>query len=139
MWTNLQFPADLVIFTEEILNGKIHFLYSVKDLSFCKLLIVIKSSRRKVFVLIFIISSITISKSEQVLVGLKFKMNLKMYVFQNLSLSSDCSCNYTRKYIFCKSNGPGNIMFSCEVSDIVKNIIFYRTLSVAASETPYLT
>ena len=28
MWTNPQFPADLVTFTEEILNGKIHFLCS---------------------------------------------------------------------------------------------------------------
>ena len=25
MWANPQFPADLVIFTEEILNGKLHF------------------------------------------------------------------------------------------------------------------
>ena len=28
MWANPQFPADLVTFTEEILNGKLHFLYS---------------------------------------------------------------------------------------------------------------
>ena len=28
MWPNLQFPADLVIFTEEILNEKLHFLGS---------------------------------------------------------------------------------------------------------------
>ena len=26
MWPNLQFPTDLVTFTEEILNGKLHFL-----------------------------------------------------------------------------------------------------------------
>ena len=26
MWSNPQFPADLVTFTEEILNGKLHFL-----------------------------------------------------------------------------------------------------------------
>ena len=25
MWPNSQFPADLVTFTEEILNGKLHF------------------------------------------------------------------------------------------------------------------
>ena len=30
MWLNPQFPADLVTFTEEILNGKLHFLCSVK-------------------------------------------------------------------------------------------------------------
>ena len=30
MWTNPQFPADLVTFTEEILNGKFHFLCSAK-------------------------------------------------------------------------------------------------------------
>ena len=29
MWLNPQFPADLVTFTEEILNGKLHFLCSV--------------------------------------------------------------------------------------------------------------
>ena len=28
MWPNPQFPADLVTFTEEILNGKLHFLWS---------------------------------------------------------------------------------------------------------------
>ena len=27
-----QFPADLVTFTEEIVNGKLHFLYSVNKL-----------------------------------------------------------------------------------------------------------
>ena len=32
MWPNLQFPADLVAFTEEIPNGKHHFLSSVSDL-----------------------------------------------------------------------------------------------------------
>ena len=25
MWLNTQFPTDLVTFTEEILNGKLHF------------------------------------------------------------------------------------------------------------------
>ena len=30
MWSNLQFPADLITFTGEILNGKLHFLYSVQ-------------------------------------------------------------------------------------------------------------
>ena len=29
MWSNSQFPGDLVTFTEEILNGKLHFLCSV--------------------------------------------------------------------------------------------------------------
>ena len=28
MWPNPQFSADLVTFTEEILNGKLHFLYN---------------------------------------------------------------------------------------------------------------
>ena len=28
MWPNPQFSADLTTFTEEILNGKIHFLHS---------------------------------------------------------------------------------------------------------------
>ena len=29
MWPNPQFPADLVTFTEETLNGKLHFLCNV--------------------------------------------------------------------------------------------------------------
>ena len=29
MWPNPQFPADLATFAKEILNGKLHFLYSV--------------------------------------------------------------------------------------------------------------
>ena len=29
MWPNPQVPADLVTFTEEIINGKLHFLCSV--------------------------------------------------------------------------------------------------------------
>ena len=32
MWTNPQFPADLVTFTKEILNGKLHFLCNVFSL-----------------------------------------------------------------------------------------------------------
>ena len=39
MWPNPHFPADLVIITEEILNGKLHFLCSVscrnRPLEFC--------------------------------------------------------------------------------------------------------
>ena len=31
MWPNPQFPADLVTFTEEILNGKLHFLCSKRQ------------------------------------------------------------------------------------------------------------
>ena len=30
MWSNPQATADLVTFTEEVLNGKLHFLCSVK-------------------------------------------------------------------------------------------------------------
>ena len=29
MWPNSQFPADLVTFTKEVLNGKLNFLLSV--------------------------------------------------------------------------------------------------------------
>ena len=32
MWLNPQFPVDLVIFTEKILNGKLHFLCSAANL-----------------------------------------------------------------------------------------------------------
>ena len=31
MWPNTQFPTDLVTFTEEIVNGKLHFLCSVES------------------------------------------------------------------------------------------------------------
>ena len=31
MWENPKFPADLVKFTKEILNGKLHFLCSEKE------------------------------------------------------------------------------------------------------------
>ena len=31
MWPNPQETADLVTFTEEVLNGKLHFLYSVGE------------------------------------------------------------------------------------------------------------
>ena len=31
MWPNSQFPADLVTFTEETVNGKLHFLGSERD------------------------------------------------------------------------------------------------------------
>ena len=29
MWPNTHFPADLVMFAEEILNGKLHFLCNI--------------------------------------------------------------------------------------------------------------
>ena len=32
MWPDPQETADFVIFTEEILNGKLHFLCSVKNI-----------------------------------------------------------------------------------------------------------
>ena len=31
MWLNLQFSADLVVFTEEIIDGKLHLLCSEMD------------------------------------------------------------------------------------------------------------
>ena len=30
MWPNLQIPADLVTFSEEALNGKLHFLWNAE-------------------------------------------------------------------------------------------------------------
>ena len=50
MWLNTQFPADLVTFTEEILNGKLHVLCSGTSLhlnnflwSACDRMILLKS------------------------------------------------------------------------------------------------
>ena len=34
MRPNPQFPADLVTFTEEILNGKLHFFCEVRKMNF---------------------------------------------------------------------------------------------------------
>ena len=34
MWPNLQFPADLVTFTEETLNGKLHILCIVSVINY---------------------------------------------------------------------------------------------------------
>ena len=34
MWPNLQFPADLVTFTDEILDGKLHFLCTAQSFIF---------------------------------------------------------------------------------------------------------
>ena len=39
MWPNPRFPADLVTFTESILNGKLHFLCSRKGYNFQHVLI----------------------------------------------------------------------------------------------------
>ena len=37
MWPNPQFPPDLVTFTKEILDGKLHFLCSVSDVVIVRL------------------------------------------------------------------------------------------------------
>ena len=39
MWPNPQFPADLVAFTEEILNGKLYFFVKCDFYGFRKLLV----------------------------------------------------------------------------------------------------
>ena len=39
MWSNLQVTADLVTFTAEIFNGKLHFLCSVKSIKQQKIII----------------------------------------------------------------------------------------------------
>ena len=44
MWPNPQEPADLVTFTDEILNGKLRFLCSVKNLLSNLSFILLKSS-----------------------------------------------------------------------------------------------
>ena len=38
MWPNPQFPADLVTFTEEILNGKLHFFVQCLSDDICQLI-----------------------------------------------------------------------------------------------------
>ena len=45
MWPNLQETADLVTFTEEILNGKFNFSYHVKGSSDWKAISVNASSK----------------------------------------------------------------------------------------------
>ena len=47
MWPNPQFPADLITFTEEVLNGKLHFLCSVSLWCFVKIMITKRSSHKR--------------------------------------------------------------------------------------------
>ena len=59
MWPYPQFPADLVTFTEEILNGKLHFLYSAYHIKEGKYLFWIcmisaKSRGRQLFLVILL-------------------------------------------------------------------------------------
>ena len=54
MWPNRQFPADLVTFTEEIVNGKLHFLRSISN----KAILAISKIERKLFVSILILKAI---------------------------------------------------------------------------------
>ena len=46
MWPNPQFPADLVTYTEEILNGKLHFWAVTGGLVFFK---ISQNSQQNVF------------------------------------------------------------------------------------------
>ena len=41
MWPNPQFPADLVTFTEEIINGKLHFLCIVNVHGRCSTAVIV--------------------------------------------------------------------------------------------------
>ena len=42
MWSNPQFPMDLTTFTEEILNGKLHFLCSERiSFTYCTLIVLL--------------------------------------------------------------------------------------------------
>ena len=60
MWPNPQETADLVTFTEEILNGKLHFLCSVNKNKFMNILpISLTNSQRSLITLIFF-NSITL-------------------------------------------------------------------------------
>ena len=43
MWPNPQFPANLITFTEEIVNGKLHFLCREKGTAVRKLKFLLKS------------------------------------------------------------------------------------------------
>ena len=45
MLPNPQFPADLVTFTEEILNGKLHFSFSVYSTKITAIIPVIKTKK----------------------------------------------------------------------------------------------
>ena len=48
MWPNPQFSTDLVTFTEEIINGKLHFLFSAKN--YQNILFLSRSNHMKIFV-----------------------------------------------------------------------------------------
>ena len=41
MWPNPQFPADLALFTREILNGKLHFLCNESYIQMIRVVLVL--------------------------------------------------------------------------------------------------
>ena len=91
---NLQFPVDLVVFTEEILNGKLYFLCSVMaDSEKRKCLTAYDSSWEKDFQLVLLV-----------------KTNLRFIV--------------TQKFIFCGHMGRGGMFLATAIlrSKNVKSI-----------------
>ena len=49
MWLNPEFPADLVTFTEEIFNGKLHFLCSDSTEHYFKLIKLSSGNKLEIF------------------------------------------------------------------------------------------
>ena len=84
MWPDPQFPADLVTFTEEILNGKLHFLSSE-----------IPAVRP---LLIFIVIMIGILAKR---FGRTFHLVMSVYVCVYIPIGT-CMYAYMYKYVYTK-------------------------------------
>ena len=81
MWPNPQFPADLVTFTVEILDGKLHFLCSGKCTKDVKRLFQKKKKKKKKFA----------NMSDHVCTNFFYKRN----VYDDLETNSSISFQYS--------------------------------------------
>ena len=125
--------CDQIIFTEEILNEKLHFL--------CNAFFEINVQNYSVPLLHWCLYNFNTSKSNKnnLLFGLVFNKQTIEQVITKPVLSSNSKS--IRPDVFCKKGACNFIkketlvqVFSCEFCEISKKTFFYRTPLVAASE-----
>ena len=126
MWSNPQFPANLVTFTEEILNGKLHFLCSVCTIfkawsAICTSVVCefiseqYRSSQPECSVRKVLLES---PQSSQKNTCARVSFLIKLQV---------SACNFLKKETLAQ-------VFFCEFCEISTNNFSYRTPPVVASE-----
>ena len=137
MWSNPQETADLITFIEEILNGKLYFLYSVTGMpetSFiqvqnfffnCWFINIMKTKSTQIFKSIFIIMILGWLLYLAVTFDSGSLISLQQYQLLDLSIRSQ-TCNFNEKETLAQ-------VFSCEFCKISKNTCCYRTPSLTAS------